>query len=307
MPKGNSFKNSFFSYGLGNRVVTGDVYFVDSGATGASNGNDGLTPQSPCATWDGAINKCTASNGDYIILLPGHSETIATASAVSADVAGVTTVGIGRGASRPSFNLTSTASTIAISGAGNSVENILITGGVDAIVATIIVSAADCVIKDVTVRDVTGQMTDSITTTAAADRLTIEGLRHEGAAGAGGESAVQIVGGEGITIKDFWIDGNFGTAAIENVSTASTNLSIYGSAPCYVRSRNAAVVAITLVATSTGNVGPNIFARLLTDAANITEAFVGADMQFFQPIAICNADGEVGMNTNISATTDAII
>ena len=59
------------------------------------------------------------------------------------------------------------------------------------------------------------------------------------------------------------------------------------------------------VATTTGNVGPNIYARIADNAANVTEAFVGADMQFFQPIAIVNLDGEVGLNTNITATTDA--
>ena len=47
------------------------------------------------------------------------------------------------------------------------------------------------------------------------------------------------------------------------------------------------------------------YIRLQDDAANITEALVGADIQFFQPISIVNADGEVGLNTNITASADA--
>ena len=107
-------------------------------------------------------------------------------------------------------------------------------------------------------------------------------------------------------IRNFWIDGNFDTAAIENVTTAAVNLTINGGANgSYIRTRNAADIAFTAVATTTGNVGPNIYARLQDDAANITEAFAGADMQFFQPIAIANADGEVGLNTNKTASADA--
>ena len=107
-------------------------------------------------------------------------------------------------------------------------------------------------------------------------------------------------------IRNFWIDGNFGTACIENVTTAAVNLTINGGANgSYARTRNADDVIFTAVTTTTGNVGPNIYARIADNAANITEAFVGADMQFFQPIAICNLDGEVALNTNITASTDA--
>jgi hypothetical protein len=44
---------------------------------------------------------------------------------------------------------------------------------------------------------------------------------------------------------------------------------------------------------------------LQDNAANITEAVVGAACQFYQPINIANLAGEVGMQTNITASTDA--
>ena len=72
---------------------------------------------------------------------------------------------------------------------------------------------------------------------------------------------------------------------------------------------NTAVVGITLVSTSTGHVGPNINIRIGLDSTsntiNITEAIVGAAMQFFQPLNVCNLGGEVAMQSNITASTDA--
>lgn len=283
-------------------VHGGNVFWVDSGA--GSDGNKGSFIQ-PFATIDYAIGKCTASNGDIIMVKPGHTETVSAASGIDLDVVGVSIVGLGRGADRPAVNLTATTSTVTIAAASCSVQNILFTGGIDAVVTAIVVSAADCALVDCELRDVTGQMVSGVTTTAAADRFYCDGHIHRGAAAAGGANALEIVGGDGIVIKNFWIDGNFSVAAIENVTTAATNISIYGDRQCFARTRNAADVIITCVATSTGNIGPNINARLQDNAANVTEAFVGADIQFFQPINICNLDGEVAMQTNITASTDA--
>jgi len=281
----------------------GNLFWVDSGAGSDVTGNG--TFETPFATVNYALDQCTASNGDILLLKPGHAETIAAAAGIALDVIGVAVIGLGTGALRPTFNFTATTSTMTITAANVTVANCLFTGGVDVIVTQLVISAADCAIISCETKDVTGQMETAITTTAAADRLLIDGYTHRGATAAGGVNCLEIVGGDGITVKNFWIDGNFSVSAIENVTTASTNLSIYGETPCFVRIRNAADVAITCVATSTGNLGPNIYVRVLDHAANITEAIVGADMQLFQPIAICNLDGEVGMNTNITASTDA--
>ena len=45
--------------------------------------------------------------------------------------------------------------------------------------------------------------------------------------------------------------------------------------------------------------------RLAAGLGIAHEAFVGADMEFFQPINIVNADGQSSMQTNITASTDA--
>ena len=282
----------------------GNIFWVDSGS--GSNTND-VTHVRPYATLDYAVGKCTANNGDLILVKAGHTETVTAAGGLDLDVAGITIIGLGNGSDRPTVNFTTAVTADMDVDADNiTISNFLFTGGIDALTGPIDVNAADFTMMDCETKDVTGQATDFIVTDANASRLMIDGWTHRGAAAAGGASALQIVGGDGATVRNFFIDGNFDTAAIENVTTAATNLTINGGANgSYIRNRNSADVCFTAVATTTGNVGPNIYARVADNAANITEAFVGADMQFFQPIAIANADGEVGLNTNITASTDA--
>ena len=285
-------------------LTTGDVFFVHSGT--GSNDNDGLDSQRPFASMDHATGKCTANNGDIVVVMPGHTETVTAAAGLDLDVAGVTYVGIGHGSDRPTVNFTTAVGAdMDIDAANVVMHNFLFTGGIDALTGPIDINAADCFLSKIETRDVTGQTVDFIVTDANADRLTISGWVHRGAAAAGADTAITIVGGDNTTIEDFWIDGNFAVAAIENVTTAAVNLTVGGGTKMnYARTRNAADVIFTAVATTTGNVGPNINARLQDNAANVTEAFVGADMQFFQPIAIVNADGESSLNTNITASTD---
>src|SRR5690349_3795433 len=77
----------------------GDIYFVGSGVTGATDAAGyGKTPDAPFATLDYAIGQCTASQGDVIYLLPGHTE---TTTAIALDVAGVRIIGLGWGRIRP--------------------------------------------------------------------------------------------------------------------------------------------------------------------------------------------------------------
>ena len=306
---------SNFPFGFANGVsirglpvlnsYAGNVFWVDSGA--GSNGNDGSLNR-PFATIDYAVGRCTANNGDIICVKPGHTETVTAAGGLALDVAGITLIGFGSGSDRPTINFTTAVGAdMNVDAANITMINFLFTGGVDALTGPIDVNAADFSMLECETRDVTGQAVDFIVTDANADRLFISGWVHRGAAAAGADTAITIVGGDDITIIPKFIDGNFAVAAIENVTTAAVNLQVFGSGdyPAYIRTRNAADVIFTAVATTTGRVGPNLNARLADDAANITEAFVGADMEFFQPINIVNADGQSSLQTNITASTDA--
>ena len=258
-------------------------------------------------TIDAAVGACTANEGDVIKVCAGYTETVTEASGLDLDVAGITIIGLGKGSDRATINFTTaTTADMDIAAANITIKNILFTGGIDALVNPIHIAAADCQLIDIETRDVTGQATDFIITTAAADRLFIDGWVHRGAAGAGANTAISVVGGDGIIIKNFTIWGNFAVACIENVTTAATNLIVGGfGTNNYAKTVNAADIIITLHADTTGFVGPNIAAMLKDNAANITEAFVGAKMAFIQPISIVNAAGESSLNTNITVSTDA--
>ena len=86
-------------------MTTGNIFWVDSGASGASDGSGyGRNPDAPFATVDYAIGKCTANNGDMIFVMPGHAETVT--AAIMVDVAGISIIGMGNGDNRPTFTLT---------------------------------------------------------------------------------------------------------------------------------------------------------------------------------------------------------
>jgi len=220
-----------FNYGVNVRGVPilntygGNIYWVDSGAGG--DGNKG-TFDLPFATLDYAIGRCTANNGDIIMLKPGHAETVASAGAIAADVAGISIIGIGSGADRPTLTFSATASTMTVSAASISISNILIKPSIDSVVSPIVVSAADCSI-DVEVQDAsaTVECVNAILTTADAERLDIK-LKYRGfIAGNACVNAVRLVGVDTARIDvDFY--GVASTAVVEFHTTACHDIDITG-------------------------------------------------------------------------------
>lgn len=210
--------------------TTGNIFFVDSGA--ASGGN-GLSPEAAVTTIDAAINLATASNGDIIVVMEGHAESIVGAAGIALDVAGLTIVGLGRGRNRPVITFTTdVAASFDISAANNHVENLVFVNGIDAQTAMVNVSAAGVTIKgcEFQLGDGTTQTTLGILTTAGANRLRVENNHMHGTVDAGVTGAVRIVGGDSVVVKDNMIIGAFATTgAIENVTTATTNCLIDGN------------------------------------------------------------------------------
>ena len=320
--------NSNYPHGFAHGVVIrgvplaqthpGKVFWVYNGTAllpnqkAGSDGNDGSF-NAPFSTLDYAIGKCTANRGDIIFLKPGHSETL-TSTSVAVDVAGIAIVGLGQGSNRPTFNATATASKFAISAANVLVHNLLFTGGIDAVVSMITVSAADVVLNNIEMRDVTGQIAAGILTTAAANRLKITGFKFDGADAAGGAAAIAIVGGDMIEIKDFKIIGNFSVAGIDIRTTAATQISI-SDGEIWNQEGSVDTCIVDTVTGSTGTVGPNLFLKLTENAANITEAITGATFHYNggggvaglvgTGILVVNLAGEAGMVINKVASTDA--
>jgi hypothetical protein len=278
----------------------GQVFWVHSGT--GSDGNKG-TFDRPFSTIDYAIGRCTASRGDIIMVKAGHTETVSAAGGLALDVIGVAIIGTGTGSLRPTINFTATASTFTISAANCSIYNLLLTGGIDAVVSPVVVSAADVAILNCEYRDVTGQCTDGILTTAGANRLLIDGFRYDGDTAAGTNAGIAIVGGDGIVIKNLRMDGNFAVGGIDIRTTATTDLEVRD---VVFRTRNSAdIFIVDTITASSGTIGPNLYLRLQDNAANITEAITGATFVQHLPISVVNLAGEIGMAINTTASTDA--
>lgn len=283
------------------------VFYVDSGA-GLNNGRG--TYDRPFATLQAALDKCTANAGDIIFLMPNHSESVTSASSHDVDVTGVKIIGIGRGLDRPKFTM-DTAITATFTVSANRVEmhNVEFVNGIDNLTAGLTITGNKVLMTDILTRDDDSNYhADDFIVVTSSQEFELHNWTHDARGGkTGAQTALSIVGGQDIVIRPRFIWGDFATAAIENVTTASSNLRVFGSAsdPCFIRNVNSADVIFTAVATSTGQVGPFIYARVADDAANITEAFVGADMNFFDPIYVANADGERGLQWNGTASSDS--
>ena len=180
------------------------------------------------ATVDAAINATTANRGDVILVAPGHTETIAAASGVDQDVAGVSVIGLGVGADRPTFTFSDTAATWTTAAASGVLKNIIVVPSVDSVVSPIVVSAADCVI-DIESRDASAavEFVRTILTTADADNLTIK-LKHQGFTGGNaGVNAIRLVGGTNTRI-DIDYFGLASTAVVEFHTTAVIDCNVEG-------------------------------------------------------------------------------
>lgn len=286
------------------RGFKGKTWFVDSNKSSGVAGSG--------ASWDDALLTIVAAHAlaaadDLILVAPAHVETVISAAQLLISKAGLTIIGMGVGNRRPQINFTTVVgASVSVTGANTRLRNLRLTGGIDALTGPLSLDAAGIELIDIVTEDVTGQATDFIVTTDNCDRLYISGWQHRGAAAAGADTAISLVGGDDWVIEDFELYGNFAVAGIENVTTASNRVRVGGGArQNYVWTEHANDILVTMVATSTGWIGPNINGMLQDNAANITEAFAGAAMQFMQPIAIVNLAGESSMNTNITASTDA--
>lgn len=173
-------------FGVGAPVprARGRDYYVSSTtgqAATATTGASGKSYKEAISTLAGAITKVTAGQGDRIIILEGHVETLSSASALTLSKAGVEIIGLGRGVNRPTFTLdTGTDTTINVTAARVKIKNCIFSANFADIVSFFTLTTA----KTFTLEDCKFQATatnmnalyvvDTNATTADADGLTIQ-------------------------------------------------------------------------------------------------------------------------------------
>ncbi len=144
--------------------IGGKVIYVDSTHSKANANNNGLTPDSPLTTIDAAYNKTTASSGDLVLVMPGHTETVA--AAITMDKIGISILGIGNGRSRPAVTGLTGVSTISVSAASNSVAGLRLIGATG-VLNHVALAAADFEMEDMVIEQGAGPTTGVTITTGA--------------------------------------------------------------------------------------------------------------------------------------------
>lgn len=129
-----------------------------------------------------AVALCTAGAGDVIAVLPGHTETLSSATALALNVADVSIVGLGEGTSMPKITMdTGTTTTIPVSVANVTIENVIFSANFADIVSAFTLTTAKnfklvgCKFEATATNMNFVSIVTTSTTNNAADGLTIEG------------------------------------------------------------------------------------------------------------------------------------
>ncbi len=210
-------------------ITTGNKWFVHSG-TGSDSTGYGQSPVSPTATIDYAIDLATASVGDVVYVMPGHTENIIAAGTVTLDKIGLLVVGLGFGSNRPTLTFTETDSTVLLTAAGSRFSNIRCVAGKDAVVEFVVMSANTAIDNILFLGTSSFQWDSAVTLTTTEDNFSIRDCVFEqktdpnkgnGDANTGG---IYIDDSENIVIDNCTFYDQIETACIHNKNNACKNL-----------------------------------------------------------------------------------
>ena len=253
---------------LGDSPNLPDVFYVDSG--NGSDVNDGRDPGFPMATIDAAINRCTANQGDVILVQPGHTETLTTQ--ISLDVAGVSIIGVGVGNLRPRLTINAVIDGIDIGANNCRVENIRFIASTAGATAQININALLAVVDscsfDLGANDILG----GITVTANGEIPTIKDCTVTVTADGPDEWILfegvvdrPLISGNTIIMSDG--TDAFDDGAINGGSVAVTNAVITGNRAL---GGNVAAVFLVNLGSFTGqSLGPNFYSGGANNADDI--------------------------------------
>lgn len=157
------------------------------------------------------------ANRDTVYIVPGHTETISSATALTLSIAGQTFIGLGKGSQRPTFTFdTATTATINVTAANIGFENCIFVANFAGIAAAFTLTNApefsisnNCEFRDTSAILNFVNLVDTDATTGHADGLTIKDSQRWGL---GADSNTTIVKMDG-TNDRVTLSNNFFTHA----------------------------------------------------------------------------------------------
>lgn len=206
----------------------GKDYYVDSGVDRES----GLSPDEAVGTIEELISgdKLTANQGDRLIVMPGHAETLGDESLV-VDIAGVHVLGLGWGSAKPQINHNHANAEVSIAADNVKWTGIRHLADVTSVAVGIEIEdgSSYCEVGDCDFGVVlagTDEFTVSVRTNDASNNAWLHDLAiHQGAAAA--VSAISLTKDTDLTVIERVVtSGDFSTACINGLTTASTRVLI---------------------------------------------------------------------------------
>lgn len=211
--------------------TTGEIFFVHSG-TGTNSVGGGRNPDAPLATIDYAIGLCTANKGDRIYVMPGHAETLTAAGSITADIAGISIIGLGVGTNRPTLTFgTATTATFLVSALNVKVKGFNFVSAIDSLATFLDLTAGSTEIEDC--RFTTASTLEAIcfiTLTTTKDDFYVRRCEFfqptdpDGTDDAAGTGCIYFVDSENIFVEDCFFYGQFETSIFHNKTTAAKNV-----------------------------------------------------------------------------------
>lgn len=259
-----------------------------------------------------ALTNARSGRGDIIQLLPGHEETISAADGWSnlGTKTGVRIQGPMTGP-RATFTWSAAASTVLFDAADTVIDGMR-PGGIHfefagdpdltaalTVTAPITVSAARCGIHNVTCQlsiDADQLCTTGITTTVAADDLSITNCHFYGATAGEITTGMQIIGADRLVMHDCIWEGATSAVAVGIIrfaTTASTQIDFRGNT--FINLKALSTCAVTGLANVGGTSRDDKYHYL--DTASLTCWLTSAGIMNFHRPTVSNTAGETGTET----------
>jgi hypothetical protein len=275
---------------------TGRYFWVNS-ATGKDNNGRGDAPDFAFSTLAYAITKARAAKGDVIIIAPGHTESVISATALVLNKSGVTIVGLGNGNQRPTFTLsTVVGATITVSGAETTLDNIIFNlTGIDAVTVGFTISAAGVTLKNCRVITNGASVSCTLPFSVGADRFTLQNCQVDGT---GADTGTTSIIASSAAIAELRVTGcdiraNCSSALFTSASTNHiTNLLIANN---FLRQSNGTAKNVfNLTTSSTGLIAYNVCnGTTWATAADVASNSSNVALRWFQNYGFDDGAGAV--------------
>lgn len=271
--------------------------FVHS--SGVADGDQSFLRDRPIlTTLNAALAYCRSGKGDVVYVLPGHTENVASADAMSNLVAGTQIIGCGTGAERPTFTWSIAGSTFLFDVANVKLTNCILNlepgTGTVTVAAPITVSGAGCEISNCLIRtstDANNKTTQGMTVTG--DDFRFIGNLVYGATAGECTAFMDLNAAHRLVMIGNYIAGatsNVAVGLVRFVTAASLN--VYLKDNVYINRKALSTCCVTGLAAVSGVSINESFNYL--DAASLTPWLTSTGIMHFHRPTVTNTAGETG-------------